>query len=265
MFYIEIAFFVVLVVALIVGNTRGARLKRLAHAWNACYDKHILTLLTPGTDQQLCLFKSKTHRFSHVLTWSESRAFVRVCDDKICSLPSDKQNSMLVTLASAELTRGSFVPFILTPRKGDKTPPHPALPESLAMRYTLQAPANFKLSPAFIALLQARDVCYVEASIHALVYHEYKLIDPLQIAQVRWYIRRLVAEMAIVPATIPPSQTFFPSNPDAQVQALMNLHVPSSQSTNGINARWGYGIFWLVCVGASLWVVHYLLHHLPGR
>lgn len=205
MLYILLGFLALFPLIVILNTTRAARLKRMAHVLNLCYQSHIDNPLTALSAKHTYFFNQGFHKFCHVLTWNDSGTFTRVCEDQIYALPMDKTPQNRLTLVTVELMRGSFVPMIIAARQDDKSPSHPALPPELANRFTLTAPDSYQLPDGLIGLLKNNPICYLETGIYSLVYHEYKEVPVAQIQQMRFRTKQFIKELLQQPVpTISP-------------------------------------------------------------
>lgn len=252
--------------AVVLSTTRSARLKRMARTLHLRYDKQVDNPLTALSAQTVYLFNRALHQFRQVLTWSEPRMFIRLCQMYVCN-PTESVSGTCYTLATAELTRGDFVPFILQPRTQEDKTVHPALPPELATRFTLSAPDHFQFPPQVIGLLKAGPLCYLEASAYALVYHTYSSLPVEQLQPMRLRVQQLARALRHIEEVSPEdTTTFFNTSAadDLQAQTLLKLHAPSSaggapSSSNG--AKIFYLAFVISCMIALLWGAQYFLRH----
>lgn len=205
MLYLVVGFLMVLGISAVAGTTRKAQLKRMARRFNLRYQTHVDSPLTPLSAKEMKLFGRGFHRFSQVLTWADPGAFIRACEDRVYASPFAKSPQTSYTLWTAELTRGTFTPFLLYPRtSSDTLAAHPALPSELAARYILVAPKEYQLPVSLMKLLSATRNCYVETTSYSLVYHEYKTIPVSQLQQTRSHVKTYIKELSQMSATIPP-------------------------------------------------------------
>lgn len=250
--------------AVVLSTTRSARLKRMARTLHLRYDKQVDNPLTPLSAQAVYLFNRSLHQFRQVLTWREPGMFIRLCQMHICNSTGSVSNTCY-TLATAELTRGDFVPFILQPRPQEDKTTHPALPSELATRFTLSAPDSFQFPPQVIGLLKAGSLCYLEASSYALVYHTYSSLSVEQLQPTRLRVQQLAKALRHVEASPETTTTFFntPAAAELQAETLLKLHAPSS--AGGSSSSNGMKIFYLAVVItfmiALLWGAQYFLRH----
>ena len=267
MFGIELFFLLLIAAIVALCTTKTYQIKRMARTWGLRYQAQTDSLLTVSTAKYVRLFGQGIHRFFYVLTWRESTAFVCVCEDRVFTANSTLKPYAKFTLASAELTRGTFTPFVLMPRSDVQEPRHPALPDELADRFVLQAPVAFRFPPAVLALLRQKKKCYLEASELALVYHEYGPIPPSKIQLLHIRMNQLVKLLTKAP---PPLSATFRLNQQvaAELQANMLLQshrAPGMSGEKASTARWGYGILWLFLMAALLVGAHYILHNFIGH
>ena len=233
MLFLVAGFLAVVAVAVIIGTTRVSRLKRLSRTFNARYQVRVDTPLTLLSVKQVKLFQQGFHRFSHVLTWKDGGVFIRACDDSVYASPSAKASQISYTLWTAELARGGFVPFTLSPRGSNDLAAHPALPPELAVRYTLLAPADYRLPAELISLLQSSRACYVETTLYSLVYHEYRVIPVSQMQQASFHVKTFVKFLSLAPKITPAenaSKTSL-SAEQLQINAMLTLQ---NRSRTGI-------------------------------
>ena len=203
MLYILFGFLALFPLIVILNTTRAARLKHMARVLNLRYQSHIDNPLTALSAKYTYFFNQGFHKFCHVLTWNDSGAFIRVCEDQIYALPMDQTPQNRLTLVTVELMRGSFVPMIIAARQDDKSPVHPALPPELANRYVLTAPDSYRLSDELIGLLKNNPICYLETGLYSLVYHEYKEVPVVQIQQLRFRVKQFIKELIQQPIPAP--------------------------------------------------------------
>ena len=268
MIYLITAVILLALLSAIVSNTRVARLKRMAHTLSLRYDKQVDSVLLPDSSDKVLFFKRGFHQFFHVLTFRESTAFVRVCEDRIFSSPIDKKPLHTYTLVTAELIKDTFPSFVLTPHTQNQEP-SPNLPPELATRYTLDAPESFTLPPGVIAFLKAHPACYVECTQTALVYCEFGTVPVAQLQPLRLRAMQLLKELikraqtavSTVQAVAPTSQVT-----DAELQAQILLKLQSNprgsvQTVEGTGGRYIYGFILLVLLSGMLFVAWYALHH----
>ena len=256
MFIITFAFLGLTCVLLVLCTTRSARLKRLARTWGLRYERQADSFFTVDTTRKMHFFNRGLHQFFHVLTWREGGLFIRIGEDRTYASPLDKNPHSIFTLAGAELTNGTFSPFVITPRTDSKEPTHPALPAQLATHFVLNAPADFKLPASVIGLLKAGHSCYLEAGPHALVYHEFEPLSIADIQPLHLRIKQLVQALvqkptptAKAPASAPITQA------ELMAQTLLRLQTPATAPAKS-SARWYYAVVFLlvlivVLVGAS--------------
>ena len=246
MCYIVLAFLGVLAAAAALGNTRVARLKRMARTFNLRYKGRVETPLTPLSAKEVKFFSRGFHHFFHVLTWEEGGAFTRVCEDQIFLSPLAKVSQASYTLWTVELTRGTFVPFVLVPRSRGEFPKDAVFPPGLEERFALIAPQGYQLPAKLIDLLKTGPDCYVETTLYSLVYHEYKRVSVSQIQAMRLHVRTLVKELAQLPkgtasAVSKPTLTA----EELQVSAMLTLQNRSQADLSVPSAA----RFWYVLVG----------------
>jgi len=250
--------------AIALSTTRSARLKRMARTLHLRYDKRVDNPLTPLSAEAVYLFNRSIYQFRQVLTWSGPGMFIRLCQMHAHD-PVEDAPCTCYTLATVELTRGNFTPFILQPRAKEDKSAHPALPPELATRFTLSAPDHFQFAPEVIGLLKAGPLCYLETSAYALVYHAYASLPIEQLQPVRLRVQQLARKL--MQADLPPTETttfFFNTSATDQLQAetLLKLHTPTATagiSSNGM--KFVYLAFGLVFVIALLWAAQYYLRH----
>lgn len=250
--------------AALVTNTRSAKLKRMAYHLNLRYDQHVENVVLPESAAQTQFFNQGLHQFSHVLTFRESNAFVRVCEDRIFTDPLRKTSTTIYTLVTAELTKNTFTPLILAPRTQNETV-QTNLPPELAERYTLTAPENFVLPPAVIGFLKTHPTCYVECTQTAFIYCEFNVAPVRQIQPLRFRALQLLKELSR-PSTTVPTPNITPANrlsdETLQTQILLKLQsaaqAPLQSAPTG---RYLYGIILLVLLSALLATAWYILHY----
>jgi len=198
--------------AIVIKNTRGARLKRLAETLHLRYDNDLNDVLTEESKQASLFFQQGMHRFYHVLTSSEPGAFIRICDDRMLSSKNPYAPRLAYTLVTAELTRGTFTPLILMPRRAGQTDaPHPSLPASLAQKYMLSAPDTYQLPDTVLGFLQTAKPCYLELTPTSLIYHEFENKSISEIQPLRFRVKQLLNALVHKPEPIQvsdPAQTF---------------------------------------------------------
>lgn len=271
MIYLVITVLFLIVLAAIAANTRTAQLKRMSHTLNLRYDNQVDSVLLPDSSANAQFFKRGLHQFYHVLTFREADAFVRVCEDRIFSSPLDKTPLYTYTLVTAELTKDTFTPFVLTPRPQNQTPAH-TLPPELAARYTLNAPEGFTLPPLVLGFLKAHPACYLECTPTALLYCELNTVSVAQLQPLRVRALQLLKELVkktepapqAQPATVPAVKL---TEAELQAQILLKLqtapHSAATASRGG--GRYVYGFILLILLGAMLFAAWYALHHWAMR
>ena len=228
---------------------------------NARYEKQVDNPLLPDSSAQIKFFNQDCHQFFHVLTLRESGAFVRICEDRIFSSPLDKTPQHTYTVLTAELTRGTLAPFVLQPRTQDQAP-GVNLPPELAARYTLDAPADFTLPPAFAGFLKAGPVCYIECTPHAFIYCEFNTLSAEQLQALRFRILQLLKELSAnqpAPQAAPSSAPLTDEVLQAHVMLKLQTATPSVTGIKG--GRHVYAIVLLMLLGSLLFVAWYALHH----
>lgn len=246
-------------------TTRTARLKRMARTLHLRYDKRVDNPLTPLSAQAVYLFNRSLCKFRQVLTWREPGMFIRLCQMDLQN-PAGESGECC-TLATAELTRGDFIPFILQPHTSEKTAAHAALPPELAARFTLSAPDHFQLPPQVIGLLKAGPACYLEASAYALVYHTYASLPVEQLQPMRLRVSQLARALRHVETSPEVTTTFFnlPAQTDLQAETLLKLHAPSAAAGRVPSSPNGMKLFFLIVglliIIGLLWATQYYLHH----
>ena len=247
-----------------VTNTRSAQLKRMAYHLNLRYDPQVENVVLPESASKTRFFNQGLHQFSHVLTFRESNAFVRVCEDRIFTDPLRKTPTTVYTLVTAELTKNTFTPLILAPRTSNE-PVQTNLPPELAERYTLTAPEGFVLPPVVIGFLKSHPSCYVECSQTALIYCELKVSPVGEIQPLRFRALQLLKELSrpVAPVSTPnisPANSL--SEATLQTQVLLKLQSathPAAQA--GASGRYLYAILLLIFLGALLATAWYILHY----
>lgn len=264
MTYLVIAVIVLVVLAAGVAHTRTAQLKRMAHTLNLHYDKQVDRVLLPDSSAKAQFFKRGLHQFYNVLTFREASAFMRVCEDRIFLSPLDKTPLHIYSLVTAELTKGSFTPFVLTPRTPDQTP-GTNLPPELAARYTFMAPEGFTLPVAIIGFLNAHPACYVECTNTALIYCEFNIVCVAKLQPLRLRALELLKELAKKPtpaqqATLPAAKL---TAAELQAQILLKLQsMPhTTASSTAVSGRFVYGFVLLFLLSGMLFIAWYALHH----
>ena len=234
MIYAMIAVVIITALAIWLVNTRGARLKHLAKTTQMRYEARLESVLTPQAQQASLFFQQGVHRFRRALTGHEPGAFVRVCDDEIFSSDTATAPDMTYTLVTAELTKGTFTPIILSPRRpGQTDAPHPALPPQLAEQYLLSAPDTFQLPELVIGFLQSAKPCYLELTPTALIYHEFDAKPVAQIQEIRFRARQLLRALVMAPAPANPAstQTFTQTFTSAPTQTFTNTSASTQTSS----------------------------------
>ncbi len=252
-------------VALLYGS-RGAQLKNMARNLHLRYDPQTENPLTQEAAKQVRLFNRGLHQFFHVLTWKDPGAFIRLCDDNVFTSPFDKAPSQQFTLATAELTRGQFIPFVLMPRTEKTAKMHPALPPELAARYTLAAPENYRFPSGVLGLLKAGAPCYMETTQDTLVYHEFTTATLDQIQPLHFRARQFVQELRR--AETPVGKVNAPTKTEAEVQAevLLKLQMgPQAHTRAPDSARLMYGLILLVFLGAMCLLAWFALQRVAAR
>ena len=260
----------VLLMALCAGmaHTRPAQLKRMARTLGLRYDAQLDSILLPDSSAQAQLFKRGLHQFFHVLTFRESNAFVRVCEDRIFASPLDKNPLHTYTLVGVELLKDTFTPFVLAPRE----PGQPAcshLPAELALRYTLNAPEGFSLPPTVIGFLKAHSACYLECTATALLYCELNTVPVAQIQPLRFRALQLVKELVRKPQEVPQqaAAATAPKLTDAELQAQLLLKLQTAPRSTSQSAsaggRYLYAVILLILLGGMLGLASYLLQQAP--
>ena len=256
----------VLLIALCAGmaQTHTAQLKRMARTLGLRYDAQLDSILLPDSSAQAQLFKRGLHQFFHVLTFRESNAFVRVCEDRIFASPLDKKPLHTYTLVGVELLKDTFTPFVLAPREPGQ-PACPHLPAKLALRYTLNAPEGFSLPPTVIGFLKAHSACYLECTATALLYCELNTVPVAQLQPLRFRALQLVKELVRNTQETPqqPAAATAPKLTDAELQAqlLLKLQNPSqgTSQVSSTSGRYIYAVILLILLGGMLGLASYLL------
>jgi hypothetical protein len=170
------------------------------------------------------IFSWGFHRFFQVLTWEEQGAFIRACEDRVFVSPSAKSPQSSYTLWTAELTRGTFVPFRLLPRSRGQFSKEAVFPPELAQRYALIAPQNYQLPAKLIDLLKNGPDCYMEATSYSLVYHEYKIMPVSQIPQIHSRVKMFIKQLANPPKQVLANSSHAPLIAEQlQTSALLTL------------------------------------------
>lgn len=235
----------------------------MARTLHLRYDAHVENPLTDLSAQQISLFSKFLYQFKQVLTWRESNAFIRLCEARQASVPGKSFLLERYTLATAELTRGNFTPFVLQPHTNESGEPHPALPPELATRFVLQAPADFQFPAEVIGLLKAGPQCYLEAGSYALVYHTYHIVPVSQLQPMRLRVQQFARALAKIEPPIKKASVI-PTDmvTETQVQTLLQMHghvQKTGASRSGF--RYVYLGVGLLFVFGMLWVAQYVLHH----
>lgn len=244
--------------AIAFSTTRAARLKRMARTLHLRYDKRVENPLTPLAAESVYLFNRTPHRFRQVLTWRGSGMFVRLC--QMSTSASASANRGEYTLATAELMRGDFTPFILQPRTQQEAPIHPALPPGLAARFTLSAPDHLQLPPQVISLLETGPLCYLEASAYALVYHTFSSLPIAQLQPMRLRVQQLAKALMHVEPLPTPTVVSVPGSVELQAETLLKMHTPAvvnRSSSNGM--KFVYLAVGLTFIIGVLWAAQYYL------
>ena len=259
----------ILLMALCAGmaHTRPAQLKRMARTLGLRYDAQLDSILLPDSSAQAQLFKRGLHQFFHVLTFRESNAFVRVCEDRIFASPLDKKPLHTYTLVGVELLKDTFAPFVLAPRE----PGQPAcshLPAELALRYTLNAPEGFSLPSTVIGFLKAHPACYLECTATALLYCELNTVPVAQLQPLRFRALQLVKELVRKPQETPQAAAATaPTLTDAELQAQLLLKLQtaprSTSQSSSAGGRYLYAVILLILLGGMLGLASYLLQQAP--
>lgn len=235
MAYIILGLILFLVVTICLENTPTARLKRTARLLHVRFDRQVDTPVTAMAARKIHFLNQGIHQFFNVLTWSDSTAFVRICEDRMYASVLDQGPYTIVTLACAELTRGTFTPFVLAACTEPHTPAHPALPAQLATHYRLQAPENFLLNPTVIGLLKTANPCYIEVTTDTLIYHEYKTLPLEQLQPLRLRVQQLINALQYLPQEpcIPAKAQTPQTEAELQAAVLLKLHsTPTQRATS---------------------------------
>ena len=250
--------------AALATHTRSAKLKRMAYHLNLRYDEQVESVVLPESASKTRFFNRGLHQFFHVLTFRESNAFVRVCEDRIFTDPLRTTPTTVYTLVTAELTKNTLTPLILAPR----TPNEPVptnLPPELAERYTLTASENFALPPAAIGFLKAHPTCYVECTQTAFIYCELNVAPVRQIQPLRFRALQLLKELSRPSATLAPSNVSPAtglSDDVLQSQILLKLQSAAQAPLQSAPiGRYLYGIVLLILLSALLATAWYILHY----
>ena len=230
MFYLFGGFLLILTTAVVFATTRTAQLKRMARRFNLRYQRHVASPLTPSSTKEMKFFSRGFHRFFQVLTWEDQGAFIRACEDRVYVSPSATFPQVSYTLWTAELIRGTFVPFILIPRSCGQFPKEAVFPPELAKRYALIAPQNYQLPIKLIDLLKDGPDCYVEATLYSLVYHEYKIVPVSQIPQIHSRVKMFIKQLANSPKQVL-GNSFHASLTAEQLQTSAMLTLQQSSGT----------------------------------
>ena len=263
MIYLTGATLLLMLLCVGAAATRTAQLKRMARTLGLRYDVQLDRILLPDSTNQAQFFKRGLHQFFHVLTFCESNAFVRVCEDRIFASPLDKKPLHTYTLVGVELLKDTFPPFVLAPREPGQ-PICTQLPEDLATRYTLNAPAGYSLPATVIGFLKAHDPCYLECTATALLYCELNTVPVAQIQPLRFRALQLVKEL-VSKTQGTPQPTAVPTDKltDAELQAQLLLKLqtaPRSTSQAPSTAgRYLYAALLLILLGGMLGLAAYLL------
>ncbi|MBP5430268.1 MAG: hypothetical protein J6Y25_05285 [Elusimicrobiaceae bacterium] len=258
--YLGIGILILGVLTAVMGHTRTAQLKRMAHTLGLKYDPHLDGVLTEDQMMASCFFRQGKHHFKHVLTCKDSGAFIRICEDEITGAKLDS-TSLLYTLVTVELTRGDFCPFILMPRRPRETVPSGSLPPELAEKYVLSAPADFTLPQELVGLLKAVPPCYLELTSYALIYHEFSVLPVDQIQPLRYRVIQIMkalvqnSKSSVAPATAPISDDLL------QAQVSLKLQQAAPAFTRRSGGRWVYGLVLLFMLGSLLFLASYVLSH----
>ncbi len=251
-----------------IGRMRSVQLRRMAHTLGLGYAKTLPCVVTQDTAEKSYFLHHGQHQFFHVLTFRESIAFMRVCTDRIC-LPG--QPVFTCTLVTAELTRGTFAPLVLMPRRpDDTTPSHPALPPELTPHFLLSAPDDFVLPPAALGFLKSANPCYIELTPTALLYHEFRTVPVAEIQPMRYRALQLLKAFVHQPQASTPASLQQLTQANLEVSLLLKLQAGSASYTQAAvkpagSGRWVYGIIFIlgliaVCVLAAYALKHWLPH-----
>ncbi len=277
MVYGFLFFFIIAVGVVCIANTRAARLKRLARQFRYQYISHVEHVLTEAEARQSVFAGQGKHSFFHIVTWQDAGAFVRFSDDRL--IPADSASACPVyTVVTAELTRGSFQPFVLMPRRPQEPVfLHPALSRELAEKYLLSAPDDFKFPEEVLGFLKAAvQPFYLELTPHAFIYHEFSLLPVSQVQNIRLRVRQLISVLVQKPTPKPAASSTQqaavaarPVSPmseaELQAQVLLKLQGASSSyghaRSGGGSGRWIFGIFYLLAIAGLLFFARYALMH----
>ncbi len=267
MIYLLLAVGLLFIICMMVTCTRAAQLKRMARTLGLRYDAQLDSLLLPDSSAQVQFFRRGLHQFFHVLTFRESNAFVRVCEDCIFTSPLDKKPMRTYTLVGVELLKDTFSPFVLAPREPGQTACG-NLPTDLATRYTLSAPEGFSLPPTVMGFLKAHATCYLECTVTALLYCELNTVPVSQIQPLRFRALQLVKELVRQPqenpqtAMVPAAKL---SDAELQAQLLLKLQSAPKENLRAEGGRYIYGLILLVLLGSMLFFTWYILQRVVGH
>jgi len=269
MTYLLLAIIILVVLSAVITRSRTAQLKRMARTLNLRYDTQVDSVLPPDSSARAQFFKHNLHQFHQVLTFQEPEAFVRVCEDRIVSSPMDKKPLHTYTLVAAELTNGTFTPFVLMPHTQEQKP-GTNLPPELAAHYTLSAPEGFTLPPLVIGFLKSHPACYVECTPTALLYCEFNIVPVAQLQPLRFRAQQLLKALTPKPQPAPAAKAAAPlsklTDEDLQSQILLKLQsAPRPTTQPAGNGRSVYAIILLALLGTLLLMAWYLMHYVVAR
>ncbi len=224
----------------------------MARGFNLRYQSRVDIPLTPLSAKEMKFFGRGFHRFSQVLTWEDQGAFVRACEDRVYASLSAKAPQALYTLWTAELTRGTFVPFVLIPRSQGQFIKEAVFPPELSSKYALIAPQGYQLPAKLVDLLKTGPDCYVETTLYSLVYHEYREVPVSQMQQVRFHVKTFVKALSKDSKGISPRTSL--TAEELQTSAMLSLQ---NSSRTGISMSGTLRLFYVI--GAFLIVTGILL------
>lgn len=264
------------------GNTRAAKLARIAQLSGCQFVRYKETLTTQLTAGRLELFTKFFHQYRNVFTYTDHMAFIRIADDLIYKDDKPGSKPTPITLFTAELKKRQFPTFKVAPEKSMfavsqlaafKT--NVAEIDGNYVCYAPQQDVGILFTPLFTGILKKNKNLYIELNDNALIYHEHSLIAPEEIESFRFRAMQILSDFETV-MTRMEAHTANPSAPaeNEEQQAagmraeamLKSLCAP--RSTGPLTAKPWRGIFafalLLIFLGISF-LSWFLLNRIGGH